>query len=414
MRRTTFFPALLALLIATTSVFAASKTIHLQVAAGETKRANTPVQVTVSLPKELADIRVAELDIGGETLWGQLTPPGLLAEKTEAKDGEVLRELHFILPQAKADDVSNVEVKLSTDGPQPSQTFSWGKDEGTHIDLTFAGQKIARYMKEAYDYSSGEARERTYKVFHHVFAPDGETLLTKGAGGRYTHHRGIFYGFSRATYGENLNKRADIWHCKGGVHQSHEDVVSQEAGPVLARHRLAIDWHGNDKEVFAKELRELTFYKAEGGLLVEFASKLTPVDGKLKLDGDPQHAGFQFRASNEVNAKTAGKTYYVRPDGVAQPGNYRQNKQQPWNAMSFVLDDQRYTVAYLDHPDNPKPAYYSERNYGRFGSYFVAEAEEGETIGANYRLWIQPGEMEVDEVAAHAETFADPPKVTVK
>jgi len=71
-------------------------------------------------------------------------------------------------------------------------------------------------------------------------------------------------------------------------------------------------------------------------------------------------------------------------------------------------------AAYLDHPDNPKPAYYSERNYGRFGSYFVAEAEEGETIGANYRLWIQPGEMEVDEVAAHAETFADPPKVTVK
>ena len=45
----------------------------------------------------------------------------------------------------------------------------------------------------------------------------------------------------------------------------------------------------------------------------------------------------------------------------------------PWNAMSFVLGGQRYTVAYLDHPNNPKEARYSERNYGRFGSYFERE-----------------------------------------
>ena len=33
--------------------------------------------------------------------------------------------------------------------------------------------------------------------------------------------------------------------------------------------------------------------------------------------------------------------------------------------MSFVLDGKRYSVVYLDHPDNPKEARQSERTYGR-------------------------------------------------
>ena len=30
-------------------------------------------------------------------------------------------------------------------------------------------------------------------------------------------------------------------------------------------------------------------------------------------------------------------------------------------AISFVLGDQRYTGVYIDRPDNPKPARFSER-----------------------------------------------------
>ena len=82
--------------------------------------------------------------------------------------------------------------------------------------------------------------------------------------------------------------------------------------------------------------------------------------------------------------------------------------------MSLGLDGQRYTACYLDRPENPKPAYYSERNYGRFGSYLVAETDGDKTIDINYRLWIQPGEMGVAQVAAHAANFAEPARVTVK
>ena len=84
--------------------------------------------------------------------------------------------------------------------------------------------------------------------------------------------------------------------------------------------------------------------------------------------------------------KPPSKTYYIRQDGKGKAGetrNYDHRKQdapqneectnRPWLAISFVLDSERFTVVYLDHPDNPKPAYYSERDYGRFGSYFVAD-----------------------------------------
>src|SRR5207302_7663832 len=141
----------------------------------------------------------------------------------------------------------------------------------------------------------------------------------------------------------------------------HERTLSTEEGAVLGRHRVAIAWHGPDQEVFAREEREMTVYGMDGGTLVEFASRLKTTGGKVRLDGDPQHAGFQFRAANDVAEKTAKETYYLRPDGKGKPGDTRNWEPKtkkgpinlPWDAMSFVLDGKRYTVAYLNHPDNP-------------------------------------------------------------
>jgi hypothetical protein len=103
----------------------------------------------------------------------------------------------------------------------------------------------------------------------------------------------------------------------------------------------------------------------------------------------------------------------VRTDGKGKPGETRNwnhtnrkdpaNEEctnRPWNAMSFVVDGNRYTTLYLDSPKNPKPARYSERDYGRFGSYFVAEVTKEKPVTVNYKFWIQPGEMTVEECEA--------------
>src|SRR4051794_4909760 len=108
---------------------------------------------------------------------------------------------------------------------------------------------------------------------------------------------------------------------------------------------MEIAWHGPGKEVFATETRELTVYNVPGGQLVEFATRVRSQVGTVKLGGDPQHAGFHFRADNEVSEKTSKETIFIRPNGA-------------------------------DKPTNPKEARFSERPYGRIGSYFQYELTE--------------------------------------
>jgi hypothetical protein len=122
-----------------------------------------------------------------------------------------------------------------------------------------------------------------------------------------------------------------------------------------------------------------------------------------------------------VDAFATNQTIFIRPDGMGRPGetrNWDPQTQQgpvnlPWNAMSFVLDDNRYTVAYLDHPKNPKEARFSEREYGRFGSYFEYTIERDKPLIVNYRLWLQEDLMQPSEVAALSVNFTEPVQVAV-
>jgi hypothetical protein len=409
MQKSTVAAALAAALFASAAP-AAEVTLEVTVAAGDRDRPAGPV--CVALTDAPAGRTVVIKGPDGREFPGQITGPSLhAAAGTKA-------ELCFVAPAMKAG-AKSVFVAAVSDGPASGDAFAWKDTPGEHADLSFAGRPVLRYMYKALDDGSKEAREKTYKPYHHLFSPDGKTLLTKGPGGQFTHHRGIYYGFNRVTYGEG--KKADVWHCTGDAHQSHEKFVSSEAGPVLGRHVVEIGWRGVGKELFAREHRELTVYAVPGGHLVEFASRLEPVVSPVRLDGDPQHAGFQFRADNEVSAVTKKQTYYLRPDGPGKPGETRnwdpKSKKGPtnlaWNAMSFVLGGQRYTVAYLDKPTNPKEARFSERDYGRFGSYFEYDLTAEKPLRLNYRLWVIAGEAAGADVEAHSAAFTAPATTTL-
>jgi hypothetical protein len=282
---------------------------------------------------------------------------------------------------------------------------------------------VLRYVYESLDTSNAAERERTYKPFHHVYDFTGTDFLTKGPGGRYTHHRGIFYGFSRNAYTrpDQSTGRADTWHAAGQAFQEHINFLEQHADGRGARLCTAIGWHGERGEQFARESRELDVRHDElGRLWIDFQSTLTTEFPQVICDGDAQHAGFQFRAHNEVADTTAPQTYYLRPDGVAQKGETRNPANnpspdrpedalcmnEPFKGMSFIVGGERYTVAYLDHPQNPKPTWYSERDYGRFGSYFVATLTPDQPLVVRYRLVILKGELSLEEIARLAADFA--------
>ena len=407
------------LLGSTCLAWGASATFDITVAAGRFERQNVPVRVPLPFGKigneKIASVSLTDPD--GKTIPAQVTGPGLIS-------GDV-SEFHFVLRHLPARESVRLTAVISTEPPPNGDGYGWHDQPGKHTALHFGKRPILTYHYERLDESTPASRVRTYKVFHHLYSPLGDRIVTNGLSEdpkvHSPHHRGIFYGFNRITYGDG--KTADVWHCINGAYQEHAGFLSADAGPVLGRHRVAIGWHGQgEKKAFAEEERELSVYNVPGGQLVEFASRLRSPAGRVRIDGDPQHAGFQFRAHNDVDAMTSQETIYIRPDGVGKPGETRNwdpaTRQgpvnMPWNAMSFVLGDKRYTTAYLDHPQNPKEARFSEREYGRFGSYFEYTIEEDKPLTVNYRLWLQEGPMKPEDVAALSNHFVAPVKVTVQ
>jgi hypothetical protein len=398
-----------------------TKSLGLKVHPVSQDRTAVPVRVLLTVPETQARPRVVVLEGPDEMkLPAQLTLPGLLAESAPAAGGRVQRELHFILPSIKAGESLALKLNLiSGSAKDTSPAFAWHDTPGEFTELRLGRQPVLRYIYQALDESSKQNRDLTFKVYHHLYDPSGRRLVTNGPSGLYPHHRGLFFGYNRTSYGDG--KQADVWHCTGDAYQSHERFLASEGGPILGRHRVEIAWHGPGKEVFAREERELTVYNVPAGHLVEFASRLHSRMGKVKLDGDPQHAGFHFRADSEVAAKTSKQTYFLRPDGPGKLGETRNWDPKtrkgpvnlPWNAMSFVLGQERFTVAYLDKPTNPKEARCSEREYGRIGSYFEYELDNDRPLTINYRIWLQGGEMTVADVTAHSANFVKPVEVSV-
>jgi hypothetical protein len=412
-------------------------TLTITVTAGKHACKNVPISVPVRLPEQLAKARFAKLTdtLNKDSQIGTLTLPGITTEAIGPSSGnKIRRDLHFVVADLGAGKSVTwqciIPVGLAS---VPIAKFLWKDTKGEYTDLLFFDGSeptgVLRYMYHAYDNSSRLKRDQTYKVFHHMFDPTGTRLVTNGGFTDqniadpkkllYPHHRGLMYAFNRITY--DGNKKADTWHAlPGDTHQEHVKFLSTEADRVLGRHRVLIDWHGPKNEVFSEEERELTVNEVPGGTLVDFVSRLKTTGGLVKLDGDPQHAGFQFRAANAVAEKTEKQTYFLRPDGKGKLNDTRNwpkdkgHVNLPWDAMSFVLDGKRYTVAYLNHPSNPGEQRYSERAYGRIGCYFAYDLTEDRPLVVRYRIWLQEGEMTVDQVQALSRAFVDPPRVTVK
>jgi hypothetical protein len=300
-------------------------------------------------------------------------------------------------------------------------------EPGKHIDFKYDDRPVVRFACATHDTSSPDAHELTFKPFYHVYDPaTGRTLLTNGPGlakdksQLYPHHRGLFYAFNKISYGDQ--KDVDVWHGRKNEFVSFDKTLAEETGEVFAKHRAALTWHGRDGKPFAAEERALTAYAAPGGTLLDFASTLTTDRPSVKLDGDPQHAGFHFRAAMEVKDHGKQDTYYLRPDGKGKMGETRNWNPKdgkgpvdlPWNAISFVVKGNRYTVLRIDHPANPKPARGSEREYGRFGDYFAFHLTPTTPLSVKYRVWVQAGEMTVAECEAMATGFVEPPVATAK
>lgn len=263
--------------------------------------------------------------------------------------------------------------------------FSVERKRGAHTTVRMDGKIIARYMT-AHDTSTKETLHNTYKPYLHVFDAEGKAPITKGPGGQFTHHRGIFIGWSRIGF---KGKRYDRWHMKGGeiVHKEFKKLESTGNSATLTSVTL---WNDNNGKPILDEHRTMVFRRAPepGRMIIDFTSTLIAPYGEVELNGDPEHAGIQYRPANEVDKK---KTVYIFPKENADP---KKDLDYPWVGETYTLNGKRYSVVHINHPDNPKKTRYSAyRDYGRFGAFFVTTIPKGKSLTVKYRFVIADGEM---------------------
>jgi hypothetical protein len=306
-----------------------------------------------------------------------------------------------------------VTYSFNVNGNCYDQVFTWTPEDDFSTQLQFGNQAVLQYVHPEYN---PEEVEQTKKPFHHLFDPSGGELITKGPGGLYTHHRGIFFGYNHVYTND---RRIDIWHARDGERSEHEAVVREFSGPVMGGHIVNILWKNHDGEPFLDENREIRLFKqADDLVIVDFYSTLqTMIDGPVLLDGDRQHAGVQFRAAQYV-AEHADQTRYIRPGYLShrEPDDEIDGDDMmdlPWNAIQFVVEGNPYTVAYLSHTTNPDGAEMSERLYGRFGEFFPYEVTPDQPLTVNYRFIVKSGHLDADEIEQHYQHYVNEPAVIV-
>jgi hypothetical protein len=266
-----------------------------------------------------------------------------------------------------------------------AEGFELKDDPGVALDVLLDGKIVARYMY-AYDKSTEETLHETYKPYLHVFDAEGKAPITKGSGGQYTHHRGIFIGWNKMQFnGEGY----DRWHMKGGD-IVHQEFLNNKTGSNRATVVSVTHWNDSDGKPMIRETRTMTFRRAPepARLSIMFTAELEAPNGDVFLGGDPEHAGVQYRPADEVDRAA---TVFVFPKEKADP---KKDTDYPWVGETYSLNGKRYSVVHMNHPDNPKGTKYSAyRDYGRFGAFFEKEIKSGEKLKIDYRFLIADGEM---------------------
>lgn len=233
--------------------------------------------------------------------------------------------------------------------------------------------------------------EYTYKVYTHIYDPETDLLLTKGPGGKYTHHRGLFIGWKQTEVEDAVY---DTWHMKApgvkGGRPCYQELVrwiERSENGASATQKAEIAWRdAKTRNAFIEETRQISIREQDGKRYIDFASSLrNPGKKAIQLKGDPQHAGMQLRLANEVSEHEES-TSYVLPDGVTVD---KDDVTTPcnWACGIFTVNGRQRWIVHMTAPGFIDGApVYSIRKYGRFGAFWETQIHPGDTLATRFRI----------------------------
>jgi hypothetical protein len=282
------------------------------------------------------------------------------------------------------------------------------QDGDGYRDLLYGDTPVWRDMIK-YDPAD---RENTYKPYKHIFGFNGEGFITKGPGGLYPHHRGIFFGFKTFDSDEAKTLLGDFWHCPepAGITQQHVKFLPEReiADGDQAREAQVVDWVAKDGKPVVRDTREFTIRRiSDKKYIIDCAITVETLTGRaITLGGDAHHAGLHFRAAQSIAddkdpKHKGGSATYIRP-ATAKLIKDDIYSGCPWVHCSFDIQGHHYQLTHMDGPGNPTPTTYSTRPYGRVGAFFTAPVTPDKPLKLHYRLELSEGDPPTPEQLAAA------------
>jgi hypothetical protein len=412
--------AFIALLLALCVSVHADTIARLTVDGGEVARKNAPVAATVA----------GDIDPAKGAAWGLMVPGGsgpAIPVQLERTDGGVIAR--WIEPELLPGKTKTYD--LVTLAAAPDGAFRYVDGDGWR-DLAYNDKGVLRQMTR-FDPAD---QVNTFKPFHHVYGFHDEGFITNGPGSdewnadpkaiRFPHHRGLFFGFNKTPYG-------DFWHGKDGVSQQFRkyDAARQFTGPVAAREASVIEWVAKDGKPVIRDTRELTTWRiSDKQYVLDFDVTLESLTGEaIPLSGDSQHAGFHFRAANEVGLEPTtkpgatprgtggGNATYIRPATAVDTKHPSKDVwgDCPWVYCAFKIKGNPYGVSEMNGPTNPQPTVFSTRPYGRFGAFFDGQSiSPDKPLKLKYRFILRDGSTppDVKQLDVEYQDWVTPVKVT--
>ncbi|MCC6781776.1 MAG: PmoA family protein [Planctomycetes bacterium] len=234
--------------------------------------------------------------------------------------------------------------------------------------------------------------DATFKPFHQLFLADGETLLTKGLGGSYPHHRGLFVGWNQTRCDGETH---DFWHCVEGRHQRRIDTV-ESPFPVVADESSSIEWRDEAGHAIVRERRTLSAWDlGDARRVIDVVVTLAcGSEHRVELRGDPQHAGCQLRLAEEV-ATHADATRYERSAGAKDSGNDVW-RDCDWAMVRARIGGRDVKVLHASAAGANARVVYSTRPYGRFGAFAEFALSPDAPLELRYRVVIADGDQALD------------------
>jgi hypothetical protein len=387
-----------------------SDTITIKVGKTDYVAGDVPVFTEIELPEKFRSLETENIGIRLRSGSADEPLPGQLIK---GKKGEF--QLCWILPQTNRDKPTKWKAEFYKKDKGVEPEFEWKDIPDKNLDLYLNGKKVFRYCYELDDhFKKGENLTAKNRVFYHIFDLKGEDVITNGPEeGLWSHHRGIMIGWRDIGF---RNQELSFWGMEDLTVQKHIRFTETSGGPVAGKVVSEIHWNDSTGLTLLKETRTAVIYRQPPPdiIMLDFTSKLTAVNGDVKLNGDAEHGGVQFRAHNDVAEGVEGSkkpVYIFHKDGIDPYKDYN----LPWVGMTYGLRKKTYSVLDIDHPENPKPSIWSAyRDYARFGPFFVHELHEKETLEINYRFWISESNMPDREILhAKSEAYVNPPQIEV-